>query len=168
MRLTYIVLVAAASIFACCDGASAISDSKRLAVPQSHVQTENNNNRFLRVHQEVADDEGEEKDEERAGPQLTKSFSEKFFTTAAAKLTRSKSMSELSKLDDAAYAKALDGNNNALYQRIENMGFDPDGMFVKMKQLSGESGIIDHQYRTLLDHYMIYWMAKYPRWTSTP
>ncbi|KAL3670794.1 hypothetical protein V7S43_003980 [Phytophthora oleae] len=80
MRLTYIVLVAAASILACCEGASAVSDSKSLAVPQSHVQTENNGNRFLRVHQDA--------EEERAGPQLTKSLSEKFFTKTAAKLTR--------------------------------------------------------------------------------
>ncbi|KAK1936938.1 hypothetical protein P3T76_009716 [Phytophthora citrophthora] len=101
MRLTYVVLVVTAVILACCDGSPAMSDSKRLTMPQGHVQTENNNNRFLRVHQEVAD--VEEEDEERA-PQLTKSLSEKFLAKAAEKvageLRKSKSFNELSKLDD--------------------------------------------------------------------
>lgn len=169
MRLAYIMLVATATILACCDGASAVSDSKRLAVPQSHVQTESINNRFLRVHEEVADDE---EDEERGVSQLTKSLSEKFLNKAAEKvaasLTKSKSFNELSKLDDAYYTKALAGNkkhivdqNKAIFQRIEDMGYNPESMLTKMKQLEGDA--ISHRYSTLLDHYKTYWMAKYPQ-----
>ncbi|KAK1935641.1 hypothetical protein P3T76_010336 [Phytophthora citrophthora] len=174
MRLTYVVLVATTAILACCDGASVVSNSKRLAVPQRHVQTESINNRFLRVHQEVVDEE-EEEEEERNGPQLTKSLSEKFLNKAAekvaARLTKSKSFNELSKLDDAYYTKALTGNekyildkNKVLFQRIEDMGYNPESMLTKMKQLEGNA--ISHQYNTLLDHYTTYWMAKYPSWTA--
>ncbi|KAK1943318.1 hypothetical protein P3T76_004714 [Phytophthora citrophthora] len=61
----------------------------------------------------------------------------------SAKLTRSKSMNAL---DDANYITALRGNKKALkklnidmYQRIEKMGFDPDGMLTRMKQIDGDN-----------------------------
>ncbi|KAK1935624.1 hypothetical protein P3T76_010319 [Phytophthora citrophthora] len=174
MRLTYIVFVATAAILACCDGSSA----KRLAVPQSHVQTQLINNRSLRVHQEAVDEEDsdwEGDDEERAAPQLTKSLSEKFLIKAAekvsSKLTRSKSLIDLSKLDDAYYIKALKTQdktllqrNDDMYQRIEKMGFNPDGMLTRMKELDGD--IISYEFRVLLGQYKYYWMTKYPTWTS--
>ncbi|KAK1935596.1 hypothetical protein P3T76_010291 [Phytophthora citrophthora] len=150
MRLASIVLVVAASIFACCEGASAVSDSKGLIAPLNNVQTENNGNRLLRVHQD---------EEERGGPQLSKSLSEKLFTNAAAKLTRSKSLNDLVKLDDVAHLKDILGKNDAIFLRIENKGFNPDGMLLRMKEL----GDIDLQ---LLKHYTKYWMAKYPNWVS--
>ncbi|KAK1935615.1 hypothetical protein P3T76_010310 [Phytophthora citrophthora] len=175
MRLTYIVFVATAAILACCDGSSA----KRLAVPQSHVQTQLINNRSLRVHQDPAVDEEdgdwEGDDEERAAPQLTKSLSEKFLIKAAekvsSKLTRSKSLIDLSKLDDSYYFKALKTQdktllqrNDDMYQRIEKMGFNPDGMLTRMKEMDGK--YISLENLVLLGQYKTYWKAKYPTWTS--
>ncbi|KAG1691757.1 hypothetical protein DVH05_026132 [Phytophthora capsici] len=201
MRLTYITIVATAAILACCDGKSAVGDSKPLAVPQSHVQTGNNANRFLRVH----DDE-----EERIGTQFITSLSDKF-ASAADKLTRSKSLNSISKvddiapgragktlgevlkIDDVAYLKAagkwsknlddvedaklvselskldhkealrvLDEKNAAAFKSIEDMGYSPDGMFKKMKELGK-----DYFDPFLLKHYTRYWMAKHPTWTSS-
>ncbi|KAG1712680.1 hypothetical protein DVH05_000420 [Phytophthora capsici] len=150
MRLTSIVLVAAVSIFVCCQGALADSDSKSISVPQHHVHTENNANRLLRVHQD---------EEERAGPQLVKSLSEKFSKKAAEKLTRSKSFNDFKKLDDVAYKENFHSATQALYQRIEKMGFNPDGMLKTMRK----RGDVDLD---LLAEYTRYWMRKYPTWTK--
>ncbi|KAL3670793.1 hypothetical protein V7S43_003979 [Phytophthora oleae] len=57
--------------------------------------------------------------------------------------------------------KVIRGNNDFVFQRIENKGFNPDGMLLmKMKEL----GAIDF---VLLKQYAKYWMAKYPTWTSS-
>ncbi|KAK1941255.1 hypothetical protein P3T76_007121 [Phytophthora citrophthora] len=191
MRLTFIVLVAVAFIFACCEGASAITDSSGVA---DRVQSRtNNNNRFLRVHQDA--------EEERAPPQLVKSLSEKFLTKAFSQLTRSKSLnqlddvaslkagpgragktlsevlkldevaylkakgvplSELSKLDDIASLNKINADNHAIFLRIENKGFNPDTMLKTMIQRGKEH--IDY---VLLKHYTEYWMSKYPTWSSS-
>ncbi|KAG1713087.1 hypothetical protein DVH05_000815 [Phytophthora capsici] len=150
MRLTSIAFVAAASIFVCFQEASAVSDSKG---PESRVQTANSDNRFLRIDQD---------EEERAGPQPSKSLLEKFTSkVTATKLKRSKAVADLTKLDDVVYLKATPGYNVPLFQRIEKMGFNPDGMLLKMR----ERGKID---QTLLKHYTNYWKGKYPTWTSNP
>ncbi|KAG1712621.1 hypothetical protein DVH05_000363 [Phytophthora capsici] len=219
MRLTYIMIVATAAILACCDGASAVSDSKRLTVPLDRVQTGNNANRFLRVHH----DEEEEEEEERTGPQFIKSLSEKFakaaetgnFAKTVEKLTRSKSLNGISKvddvvvpgragktltevlkIDDVAYLKAagkwpknlddiqeaklvreistlddqatlklITKENAAEFKKIEDMGFNPDGMLKRMKQLSKNDK--DYFDLVLLKHYTQYYMAKHPTWASS-
>ncbi|KAG1699997.1 hypothetical protein DVH05_012432 [Phytophthora capsici] len=142
MRLSYIVLVVVASVFAYCEGASSVSDSERLAVPQSRVQAEQNSNRFLRVHQD---------DEERAGV-------EKILTQSASKLKRT-----VSNVDEGGLISKLWSirkDNDALFHHIETvMRLDPDGMLLRMR----DQGNIDLK---LLKHFTKYWAEKYPDWVS--
>ncbi|KAG3048137.1 hypothetical protein PC121_g19669 [Phytophthora cactorum] len=166
MRLSSTLVIVAATIaFASCEGAPIINEHDRFSPvkisPVNYAPTTSDGNRFLRAHEETSDrDKSKEgdADEERHLSKLKRTFSEKLPTEAIAKLTRSKSLVDLSKLDDAAYLRAIDGNNNVLFKRIEDMGFNPETMLKKM---------IDHQGHSddlLLKDFSKYWVQKYPDW----
>ncbi|KAL3662090.1 hypothetical protein V7S43_012895 [Phytophthora oleae] len=176
MRLSYIVLVAAVYIFACCDEVFAAKDSQDIAASVTHTDSLDvargidNGNRILRGRQEVADDESddeyntEEENEERALPKLDVA-AEKLMAKAAAKLTRSKSLVNLSKMDDTAFLRAVEGNNLFMFQRIEKMGFNPDKMFLKMKEI-GKNAPLKYSQKLLLKHYSVFYKKQYPTWVS--
>ncbi|KAG1701002.1 hypothetical protein DVH05_011247 [Phytophthora capsici] len=169
MRLSYFVLVAAVCIFACCEQVAAVKDSQGIAA--THTDSLRKiDNRFLRGREDVMGDESDdEKDseaenEERALPKLDVA-AEKLMTKAAAKLTRSKSLSSLAKLDDEAFHRAVVTNNFFTLERIEKMGYNPDKMFLKMKEMGKNAPLTDPQ-KVLLEYYSMFWKIKYPSWVS--
>ncbi|POM62421.1 putative RxLR effector [Phytophthora palmivora] len=181
MRRSYVLLVVAAILFICCEGVFAVGvgEANRLAIHnkeqllaiRSADQPTSSNKRLLRKHT-VSDEytkDGEEKfdKEERVSPKLDRIFSDKFLSKAAtattSKLTRSKSLPNLSKVDDIQAFDNVQIINRGMFQQIERMGFNPDQMYRKLKTdnlLGDESNVY------LWIHYLRYWKDKYPNWRS--
>ncbi|KAK1944336.1 hypothetical protein P3T76_004248 [Phytophthora citrophthora] len=177
MRLTYCVAVAAAFIFACCDEVAAVKGPQAIAASVTRTDSLgvtrgiDNGNRILRGANDVADDEkdDDEKDdenenEERASFKLD-GAAENLFTKAAAKLTRSKSLVNLAKVDDEVFHSAVVTRNFFTLERIEKLGYNPDKMFLKMKQM-GNNAPLDESQKVLLEYYSLFWKIKYPNWVS--
>ncbi|KAG3234158.1 hypothetical protein PI124_g20784 [Phytophthora idaei] len=124
MRLSSTLVIVAATIaFASCQGASIINEHDRFSPAKislvNYAPTTSDGNRFLRAHEETSDrdkyKEGDA-DEERHLSKLKRTFSENLPTEAITKLTGSELLVDLSKLDDAAYLRAIDEKKNRLVQ----------------------------------------------------
>ncbi|ETI41608.1 hypothetical protein F441_13129 [Phytophthora nicotianae CJ01A1] len=164
-----LVVVGATTIFGSCESASLnenVSSSSFKAKPHNDAQSTSDIEQLLRKHGVASDTS--KNDEQGAGgtlPVLRNSFSEKMLANKAATLTKSKSVSEISRMNGAAFDLAAKSNLNVLYKKIEDMGFNPNGMKLGMLKCTGNMQL-DIEESIMWAAYTKYWKDKYPFWKS--
>ncbi|EEY70548.1 secreted RxLR effector peptide protein, putative [Phytophthora infestans T30-4] len=133
MRLCYI-LTAVTAIATFAEGSSVTSQSNVLYPGKTDsvsIISTIGGERFLRTQEKMKDakmaDSGKVDEEER-GMGLEKVLSQKTLSLKEPLLTKSKSMVDLSKIDDEAALQLLNQRNHDLYKEIEKMGYTPKSM----------------------------------------
>ncbi|EEY70546.1 secreted RxLR effector peptide protein, putative [Phytophthora infestans T30-4] len=160
MRLWYI-LTAVTTIASFAEGLSVTSQSNVLYPGKTdsvnNIISTIGGERFLRTQEEMKDAKMADSwkvDEEEMGMELEKVLSQKTLSLKEPLLTKSKSMVDLSKIDDEAALQLLNQRNHDHSKEIEKMGYTPKSMKETLIARKGD---------VLLDTGNVYLLAQYSR-----